>query len=266
MEAFDMESQIRDQLDREMAATAPPPLGDLVAGAVATGRRHRRLRAFGGAAAGLAVVAVIGAAVALNGGGPARTNPGTIAPPQVPAASPMKPVTGQAVVAMLEAAVPAGGQFTEVDFGSDPAGVYGLFVYDDGHGKATVSGGVSSAPNDYGVTGFTCPAEGDGFHCEVRTLANGDVARILTMGPYGTDCADTKCSLADLRVELRRADGTYITAEAYSGPFGHGRGATRAATVLDTEQLIAVAQDPRWGLTMAAAFVDDAEANIHASS
>ena len=53
-----------------------------------------------------------------------------------------------------------------------------------------------------------------------------------------------------------------VTVDAYNGPFGRNRGATREATVLDVAQLTAIAEDPRWGLTMESSFVTAAESTV----
>ena len=82
------------------------------------------------------------------------------------------------------------------------------------------------------------------------------------MGPY--DCADRKCSIAHVRVEIRRTDGVYVTVESFNGPFGHDRAATRDDILLDADRMLAAAKDPRWGLTMEAAIVDGAAAKIRA--
>ncbi len=87
----------------------------------------------------------------------------------------------------------------------------------------------------------------------------------MTMGPYGVNCAEPKCSIKHVRVEVRRPDGVCVTAEAYNGPFGRNRPATRNDTVLSVAQLTTIAKNPRWGLTMDATFVKDAEHTIRRS-
>lgn len=263
--------QIRDQLARELADSSAPPLGALVADAVVTGSRlrvRRRLAVVTTSVAGVVALLSAGVFFASNVNGSSSSAPLLPAGPKSPVpSSPVghKATSGEAVIALLTDLLPPGGQISEVDFYSENGNVSGGFVYDDGHGAATVSAGVSDKPADYGteVTGMQCPADGGGFVCQYSLTPDGVEVRVITMGPY--DCTDLKCSIKDLRVEIKRHDGTYVTMEAYNGPFGLGRAATRADTLLNVDQLLTMANDPRWGLTMDASFVDNAKQTVHLS-
>jgi hypothetical protein len=257
---------IRDQLVREISDSDAPPIGSLVADAVTSGIRARRRRngLLGGAAAGLAVVAVAAAVNMLSGTAPvspaqAGTLPGLIAasaaaPSPTPAKIKPSPdptdtakyAPGKPVVKLLEHLVAPHGHFTEVSYSS------GSFLYNDGHGAATISALVSDTALSYGsdVKGMACPAIVPDFTCVVRHLPNGVVARIMTMGPYHSDCNEPKCSVEDRRVEIERTDGLHVAVDAYSGPQGQGRAATRTGTILSTSQLIAIATNPQWQLNM----------------
>jgi hypothetical protein len=96
--------------------------------------------------------------------------------------------------------------------------------------------------------------------CEHSVRPDGIEVRVLRLGPY--DCTDAKCSIQNLRVEIRRPDGVYVMVDSYNGPFGRGRAATRDETLLDVDEMVAMARDPRWGLTMDASFVDAAPRRI----
>jgi hypothetical protein len=280
-----MEAQIRDQLTHELADSGAPPVGSLVTDAVAAGRRSRRRRRLAiTASAAVTVVATASAGVlalsAMGGGSqvpaqaggprpaPTKAAPAATASPAAKQAIPPGHVatSGQAVVALLRELVP-GGEVSEIDFFDSPGAAGGGFLYDDGHGAATVSAGVADKPADYGTgrEGMQCPPNDDGFVCQHSTTPEGLEVRVLTMGPYGGDCSDRKCSIKDVRVEIGRPDGVYVTAEAYSGPSGHNRAATRSDTVLSVAELTAIAKDPRWGLTMDASFVNEAKRTIHQS-
>jgi len=261
---------IREQLGREISDSEAPPIGSLVADAVTSGIRARRRRGglLGGAAAGLAVVAVAAAVNMLSGtapvspaqaGTPQRLAASSAAAPSPAAPSPavkIKPsgtptdtakyAPGKPVVKLLEHLVAPHGHFTEVSYSS------GSFLYNDGHGAATISALVSDTALSYGsdVKGMACPAIVPDFTCVVRHLPNGVVARIMTMGPYGSDCNEPKCSVEARRVEIERTDGVHVAIDAYSGPAGHGRAATRTKTILSTNQLITIATNPQWKLNM----------------
>jgi hypothetical protein len=252
-------------LAREIAASGPPPLGSLVADAVTTGLRRRRLRRYTVAASGaVALVLTLTVGMLLRPGGEVATPAGP--GPTTSAAGAAKPATGQAVVALLLDLLPPGGDVSEVEYYAADGIVSGGLLYDDGHGAATVSAGLSARAAEYGTTGMQCPPNGNGFVCVHDTRPGGIEVRVMTMGPYTSpDCDMTKCSLQELRVEIRRPDGVYVTLDTYNGPFGHGRGATRAHTLLDADQLYAFATDPRWGLTMDASFVDKAARTVHQS-
>jgi hypothetical protein len=283
----DTQIEIRDQLARELAEAKAPPLGSLVTDALTRGRRHRRRRRFAVAGSGLVVMAVLVAAGVVfagqpSGGGsglvpgeaaspattpPDRAGPDKAPPTTTPADPPVIPAghkatTGAAVVALLLDLLPPGGGISEVEHFEEAGVASGGFLYDDGRGAATVSAGVADRPAGYGteVRGLECPAaDSDGFTCESRDLTGGLVARVMTMGPYGGDCSDTKCGIQNVRVELGRADGVYVTVDSYNGPFGRNRAATRESTLLDVEEMLAIARDPRWGLSMPASFVDSAD-------
>jgi hypothetical protein len=98
--------------------------------------------------------------------------------------------------------------------------------------------------------------------CEYSVLPDGLEVRVLRLGPYGGDCTDAKCSIKNLRVEVRRSDGVYVMVDSFNGPFGRDRSATRDETLLDVDQMLAIARDPRWGLTMQASFVESAPGRI----
>jgi hypothetical protein len=280
-----MEPYIHDQLDHELADSAALPLGTVVTDAIATGTRMRRrqrltVAASGGAAlAVIATVAVFAAPYFGSGGTPgpqlaipaASSDPVT-PPPEKLAPGPSPTVTipvppgqkltsGAAVISLLRDLVAPPGGISEIDRSESYDGASGSFVFDDGAGAATVSAGVSTGPAKYGpdVTGMQCPADDQYIKCQHSVTPEGLEIRIMTMGPYA-DATEAKNSIKDVRVEVKRPDGVYVTAEAYNGPFGHNRGATRADTILSVDQLTALAKDARWALTMDASFVDHAEA------
>jgi hypothetical protein len=276
----DSQVQIRDQLGRELAQAAAPPLGSLVADAMATGVRTRRRRRYAVAASGLAALSImVAAGVFLSGRpvGPTAVIPGaaTSAPPPsrhpkaAPETTPPVPVpvpaghratTGEAVAALLAELLPVDGDLSAVDLYVDTNVAAASLLFDDGRGRATVSAGVADRPADYGptVSGMQCPPDDDGFVCEHEVLPGGLEVRVLTLGPY--DCTDAKCGIINVRVELARPDGVHVMVDAYNGPMGGGRPPTRDAVLLDADEMLTIARDPRWGLTMEASFVDAADA------
>jgi hypothetical protein len=277
--------RFRELVTRELADADRPPIGSLAADALREGeraRRRRRAGLFGVTSTAVAVLAVLVALGVPVGPGPSRSgspvmpgaaaSPGLTGGPTSSAAAPTtgavmptgptKPVTGQAVIVLLTELLPPGGTRTEIEGNTDPHGAGGGFVYDDGQGRATVSAGVTDAPQSYGdPLGMQCPPNGAGFTCENR-IVEGFVVRILTMGPYGADCSELKCGIKDVRVEVARPLGVYVTVESFNGPFGQGRAATRSDTLLSVDQMVAMATDPRWGLRMDASFVDTAQTQV----
>jgi hypothetical protein len=270
-----MTSEIRDRLAQELADSDPPPLGTLVADAAAAGARRRRhcYAAVASGAAALVALTSVGLGAALRPVAP--PSPGlqigadqTTAPvdghrpsdeipsPEPPVSVPPghKPAFGQALVALLTELAP-NGTITEVDFTSTPPASSGRFVLDDGHGKATISVEVSTAPADHGP----------GSIVTFSTTPEGYAVQTVTIGPFDSDCTDAKCGLKQLRVQVHRPDGIYIVVDAYNGPFGHNRAATREDTILDATELLNIAKDPRWGMTMPADFVEHAVATVHRS-
>ena len=282
-----IDTQIREQLARELADSDAPALGSIVSDAAVAGARRLSRQRYGFAAAGaaaLAGVVVLGVFTAgynRPDGGPSATSPAagdgvSSAPPSAPTtptaskATTKAPtntsvaMTGQRVVVLLTSLVHP-KHVTEVDFGASDGNAYGTFLYNDGHGAATVFASVSNQPAQYNTVGMDCPADEPGLTCTTRHLAGGDEARIMLMGPYGSTCTDKKCSLKDLRVEVKRPDGTYVIAEAYNGPQGHDRAATRQNPILDTNRLIAIATDSRWGLTSKPSDIAAAARSVTAS-
>jgi hypothetical protein len=278
---MDSDIQFQDRLTAELAESNPPSLGSIVADAQARGLRLRRQRRFISAAAGLAVSAAGAVLVTTVGGGAVAAmlgqHRGTVHPAAPPATAlvsapaSQKYTTGKAVVALLLDLVRPAGQTSEVwatplnntdaatlGFGTATGG----FLYDDGAGAASVVGGVTDHADTQLAKDFQCPPNAAGFTCTRTTVGDLQI-RVFTMGPYGGGCSDLKCSIKDVRVEVKRPDGVYVTIESFNGPSGHGRAATRADTVLSVAQMTTMASDPRWGLTMDTTFVDAAEKNIH---
>jgi hypothetical protein len=281
---MDSDLQFRQQITAELADSAPPPLGSIVADATARGARLRRRHRFARATAGVAVLGAGAVLVWLVGVGPgahalgrqpAGADPVKSAAPTPTSSPSVAPgrtyTTGRAVVALLLDLVPPGGQTSELratplnpqDAAALGAGTAsGGFLYDDGTGAATISAGVTDQQNDSLAADFRCPPDATGFTCTRSSVRDLQI-RVSTMGPYTTGCSDAKCGIKDVRVEVKRPDGVYVTVDSYNGPFGGGRAATRADTVLSVPKMITIASDPRWGLTMDRAFVDAAEKNIH---
>lgn len=278
-----MTSEIRDRLAQELADSDPPPLGTLVADAATAGMRRRRYRyaAVASGAAALVALTSVGLGAALRPVTPpspglqfgAAADPTTEAKErlhyvkpgstgiQLPSTEPAvsvpsghKPAVGQALVALLTELAPH-GTIAEVDFTTTPRAISGRFVLDDGHGKATISAQVSTEPGDVG----------NGVAIPLTSTPEGYEVQATMIGPFGDDCTEAKCGLKGVRLQARRPDGVYVTVEAYNGPFGQGRGATRKDTILDAVELLTIAKDPRWGMTMPADFVEHAEATVHRS-
>lgn len=284
---MDTSTQFREQLARELADSDAPVLGSLVSDAAAAGARRLSRQRYGFAAAGAAAltgVVVLGV-FAVGYGRPdgAATASSPAAGGVVSSAPPSRPTTptasatatkaptgtsvsttGQRVVVLLTSLVHP-KHVTEVEFGASDGNAYGTFLYNDGRGAATVFASVSNQPAQYNTVGMDCPVDEPGLTCTTRHLAGSNEARIMLMGPDGSSCIDKKCSLKDLRVEVKRPDGTYVIAEAYNGPQGHDRAATRQNPILDTNRLIAIATDSRWGLTSKPADVAAAARSVTAS-
>jgi hypothetical protein len=295
MEFEDMHDQIED----ELSASEPPPLGTVVADAVATGTRMRRRRRLavvasgGGALVVIATVAIFAAPYFASGGTPAprvavpaapsdspTTPPEKLAPGPSPTAKITVPprqklTSGAAVVALLRELVAPPGAISEVSFGQTDGQAYGSFLYDDGAGPATVWAFVATQarfktpehPSGY-VGCERAPGAPKDPTCVITSSVTpgGDKITTLTFGPYPERCADdTKCTIKNFELELEREDGVFVTISAANGPSGHGRPATRAEPILSPDQMLTLAKDPRWGMTMPESFVDQANATIQGS-
>jgi hypothetical protein len=263
-----MDIQIHDQLARELAESGPPPIDPVVQGALVAGarlRRRRRLTLAGGGAVGfVALAAVIVAAASSLGTAPAVSpthESGLERPSTTPSSTPTgkQATTPEAVIALLISRLPTGGRITEEEGDTTGPGIQGSLLYDDGHGAATV---LAVVANEYPMI---CLPPGDAYQCERSTTSDGAEILVETAGPFVHDCPAVDCSIKVLRVSMKRTDGVYVVVNAFNGPRGHNRAATRANTLLDKAQIIALVSDPRWGLTMDASFVEAANQTVHLS-
>jgi hypothetical protein len=257
----DLRALLRSELDAER----PPPLGDIVGAAMRAGRRKRRNRRIGLAAA-LAGVLVL--ATLLNAATPVRDHlvpasdgtrvsqrpsmprlsPGTvpIMPSAPTAAEPARTVTSH--VGTLR----AGGKQKKATSAAMlhlltellPPGRtshYGVAAENDLRVQLYLDAG--SGPGMLRVTVGRLPA------VEASGAPDGQVT--VTVAGDAGDCARTTTVTAD------RSGGTRVRLEIASclaGDDPSATGATRPA--LTAEQGARIVIDPRWGVTMDAGLVD----------
>lgn len=265
-----MTDELRALLRAELHAERPPPIGDVVGAAVRAGRRHRRQRRLGRVGLGAAVagavalvvvlVSDVGVAarpgVALPAGAPAAATPGvgpgTSAGPLSPETVPIGPTAPTAAPHARTLTIHKGTQPSEGTRKKATAAAmlhlltqllppgrtsrYGVVPGDGLRVQLSLDGGAGPGLVRVAVDRGT----------PVARAASGAV--VLTVRHFPDDCARSTVVDAD------RPDGTLVRLDVSSCRPDDGRPVPPALT---TDEAVAVAVDPRWGVTMAATLVDD---------
>lgn len=251
------EAALRAELAADMAGERPPPLGDVVATAVGEGRRIRRNRRMAALGAGVAVLAV-GAFAAFGSGPQLPSLPSALPPGSVPsiAASPaaavptrtvtvrngtqraegmQKKATPAAMLHLLTTLLPPG---RTSHFGVAPGNDLQVqLYYDAGYGPSMLRLRVDRRP-----TG----------------LPRGAAPRVsVTHAPR--DCVH------DTAVHAVWADGTRVELDVATCLAFDGRVNPPARPQLSDAEAVLIASDPRWGVTMDAALVDQGASALPSS-
>jgi hypothetical protein len=251
---------LRARLLADLGNEHPPPVGDLVAVALREGRRLRRKRQKGAFGAGIVLAGVFaGAAVLVRDDGvAARGEAAAVA--AVPAARPPAPTTPADATTARKAptgspgprtlTVLSGTQRADVKpTKATPAAMLRLLTVLMPTGRT--SHFAVAADDDLRVQLYLDAGAGPAM---VRLAVDkvpgggerGDTATV-TVTPAGGDCLD------DTVVRAGWPDGTRVTLDLASCLPEIPRLPTPLALTVD--QAVAVAADPRWGLSMDAALV-----------
>ncbi|GAA1988408.1 hypothetical protein [Catenulispora subtropica] len=295
------EEDFRTRLDAELEDEAGPPIGALVAAATLSGerqRRHRRVLQLTTGAFGVAAV-MAGATLAAGYVGQdarpaASTSPvGAPASPPATTAAPATPPTSATTTAgpvtITSGSLPTERSDTSehrtlppVPPGQDRTTAQSMLLVLEQ--EVTKVGGAGDFTH---LTGYA--PDGDPRQTQTSTFMgdlywnhstiavrytlppadpdpkaaknpDGDVFRWDTPGVAGT--SEVKLAKSERGVELTRADGSKVVVLEINGPELGGAGPDRADLPLTSDQLLAIARDPRWGPTMDKAFVAEAAATI----
>ncbi|MER5214172.1 hypothetical protein ABT063_27265 [Streptomyces sp. NPDC002838] len=231
---------------RQVGGTFDPNAAALTAAGRARGRRLRlrRRAAIVGSTAGLALVGVGGALLALPGGGsPDREQRSVAAAPTAtagPTATPRKPapsapeasvpvsVGGDTIGRTLAGLLPdgldvvaKGGQETE----------FAYLVVDDGKGRSMVQINVQPGMSD---------VEGQLFGADAETLADG--TKVTTLQRPGEKGG---AGVVTWTADTIRTDGLRVVVSAFNSG-AQDTAATRETPALTLEQLRQIAISPKW--------------------
>ncbi|MBO1417173.1 hypothetical protein [Streptomyces sp. FH025] len=241
---------------------------DLVAGGYRRGRSRWRRRSTAAVVGGAAALALVGTgAVYLTGSTPAATSTvaaassgtgtgspaGTSAP--AAAATPSATViTGDEVLATLQALLPKGQTTDGQGRGTDDATMKGTFagaqlVFDDGGGKSLMSLGIQKHRKGQSQQ-QTCPDPKINRvdSCSVTTLADGSKLFLMQGYEYPDHRADTK----DWIAVLNGPDGREINLSEWNSPQEKGAPDSRPNPPLTPDQLKAIVTDKSWDRIVAA--------------
>ncbi|MEV0535279.1 hypothetical protein [Kitasatospora sp. NPDC050463] len=251
----------------------------LVAGGLDRGRRRWRRRSAAAVVGGAAALALVGTgAVYFSGPSPAGTALAAAGPGSgsgagagsgtaggsaspVASASPSAPaavITGDEVLATLQALLPAGRTTGGSGRGTEPSGkpggaplVTANLVLDDGKGQAAVGISVSRIPEgDPGLAENTCPDKKYVPYdaCTATTLPDGGSLTVFQGYEYPDRRVDTKWWNA----KLVGKDGRLIELSEWNAAAEKDSPVTRATPPLGAEQLKAVVTDRSWDRIVAA--------------
>lgn len=258
---MDAEQQLTNLMNRAVAAV-DPPTGDLVAGALARGRRLRRRRTATQLGSGLAVCALLGGAAAAvatipagrTGSGPARgiqaaaapsapatpktatlttVGPTTAAPPVVTGPA----LTQQSVIATFQRLIPAGVTLSKrggnLAAGNGTADVD--LTYRDGHGPVQVAVTVYFARGAFGAW------------CQISTCTTTPTGSTLAVHQGSDHPGQPNLEPKNWGVALERPDGTGVSVTEWNSMTEKTPGSvTRTLPPLTIAQLTAIVSSPRW--------------------
>lgn len=248
----------------------------LVAGGLDRGRRRWRRRSAAAVVGGAAALALVGTgAVYLSGSSPAATalaaaGSGGVASaaasgtasgstsPVASASASAAVITGDEVLATLQALLPAGRGTGGAGHGTEPTGKPGAaplvtanLVFDDGKGQAAVGISVSRIPEgDPARAENTCPDKKYVPYdaCTATTLPDGGSLTVFQGYEYPDRRVDTKWWNA----KLVGKDGRLIELSEWNAAAEKDSPVTRATPPLSAEQLKAVVTDKSWDRIVAA--------------
>ncbi|MFE2727515.1 hypothetical protein [Kitasatospora sp. NPDC059327] len=246
----------------------------LVAGGLDRGRRRWRRRSAAAVVGGAAALALVGtgavylsgsspapdALVAAGAGGTGGASSATAggSTPVVSASASTPVISGDEVLATLQALLPQGRSTDAKGRGTDDQTLHGTFVgadlvFDDGQGKALISVGVQKHRKGQ-TQERTCPDPRRNRidSCTVATLPDGSRLYLSQGYEYSDHRADTKEWLA----VLTGPDGREITLSEWNAPKEKGAPDSRPNPPLTPAQLKAVVTDKSWDRIVAAVRVD----------
>ncbi|MDT4912360.1 MAG: hypothetical protein QOC66_1488 [Pseudonocardiales bacterium] len=232
-------------------STLEPPTERLVAGAIARGRRRRRIVLAGELATGGVLVAgVLALVVALvpdaNGSRTGTSPAGKPADP-APAAAGRLPMSPQALAQTALETLPRRGATTNFEGSADAGSVSTAFTYDDGHGGAQIVIAMQ-----YPVPGASPKVHGPILPCARGSegcivLSDGAHARTARGHEYDDG---RQPNAAEWVVDLVRRDGVQVSILEYNAPRQKGAAISRPAPPFTLDELTTWANDDLWQTTI----------------
>jgi hypothetical protein len=271
--------ELRTLMRSELSAERPPPLGDMVGAAMRDGRRIRRVRRFGVAGAGAAVLGVIAlTATLLPGLGssaapvqPTGAGPGAVVEPAVPpSAVPVTPLPSSPGAADLVRPFVSAPPPVKLREDGTPFGVPVVRRPAEGKQKAVTPGAMLELLTELlpdGKTSHYAVAGDQDTHVQLYlTTAKGtgmiraSLEKDFTGRPVAPGLASVTVDhlpdncVQSIVVDAALPNGANLALNIASCLSGApGRPTPQAITV---EHAVTIVTDPRWGLTMDARLVD----------
>ncbi|WP_406203732.1 hypothetical protein OH807_27420 [Kitasatospora sp. NBC_01560] len=257
--------------------TEPAPLAS---GGLLRGRRRWRRRSAAAVVGGATALALVGTGAVYLAGGTGSSPVGTAltaaasggaatstasgagtgsAAPTASASASQAVITGNEVLATLQALLPEGEATEGKGRGTDDSTMHGTFagadlVFDDGHGKSLVQIAVQKHRKGQAQP-HTCPADlklSRIDSCAVTKLADGSELMLTQGHEYPDGRADTK----EWSAVLTGPDGREISLSEWNAPKEKGAPDSRPNPPLTLDRLKAVVVDRSWDRIVAAVQYD----------
>lgn len=266
------ETEIRDLLG-EGIGEEPPIVGGPAAVFAGARRQTVRTRAIAGALSVVAALGIAGGAVAF---GDAAGKSGASRPGATASSADQVPIDGRSVAEILKLRVPAGlttGAYSGVESLTQDAGGFaeaGMSV-DDGTGKPTqVFASVGQRPSE-AISAQACEnmyhKETGVSDCQAQMQPDGSVVLVYRGDDNHRDANDRPLNAYELIAEHLFPNGldVLVGASNWYSPSTASEvtvAPSRQTPLLSTNQLKSMVMDPRWGLTVAPSFRQQAEQDI----
>lgn len=261
-----MTDELRALLRAELNAERPPPLADVVTGAIRDGRRIRRNRRVGAFGVGAALAGVAAAAVVTTAGVAAVTHPGARPGAAVPAGAGQPAAPSQSAAARLSpGSVPPSAAGPTVLASPRTLAIHSGTQRAEGLQKKATSAAMLLLLTTLmppGRTSHYAVAAGDDLHVQLYlddgtgpAMVRVSVAKTLPAPPVGAPVTATvernpgNC-IQDTTAAVAWPDGTTVQVDVATCLAWDGTRNPPSHRALTEKQAATVAADPRWGVTM----------------